>query len=189
MAPPDRILGMYLHLARASHARQQPMVRDKLLIMAGVQAQEMGLEEISALCRHKILAHNSRHLIRRWSTLNAALADERFQSYLKQLRRRYSAEKIEHMLHSLGIELGRERDAYFSDLEYAASLLDTQPEKIAGILAQPPGNKSGLRADAAANSPDTARRPRWLLNVLVVWIPLVTVLVALAALAILVRRD
>lgn len=179
MAEADRMLGMYLHLARASHMRRQPMVRDKLLVLAGVQAQHMGLEQISALCRHKILSHNTRHLLRWWPTLTAAMEDEKFQSYFKQLKRRYSPEKIEHMVHSLGIELGREREAYFSDLEYAAALLDTRPDSIAGILADnrsEPADTVGSasRAKAAAARPKHARAP-WsvqrLLNFLIVWGP------------------
>src|SRR5262249_48080401 len=114
MADADRLLGMYLHLARASHMRQQPMVRAKLLVLAGVQAGGMGLAQISALCGHKILMHNRRHLVRRWPTLETALTDEHFQTYLKQLKRRYSREKIEHMMHALGIEMGQEREAYFN---------------------------------------------------------------------------
>jgi hypothetical protein len=67
--------------------------------------------------------------------MTAALADDEFQSYLKQLKRRYSPEKVEHMVHSLGIELGRERDAYFDDFEYAAALLNTRPESIDRIVS------------------------------------------------------
>jgi hypothetical protein len=190
----DRMLGVYLHLARASTLRRQPMIRDKLLILAGVQAQEMGLEEIAALCRHRILAHNARHLVGQWPTLTAALADEKFRSYLKQLRRRYSAEKTEHMLHSLGIELGREREAYFNDQEYAAALLDTRPEAIAGILAQGPGDaahgpaRPGASLDAAERGRGSAggswtfeRVFRWL----VIWGPFVVALLVVAALSIL----
>src|SRR5262245_41694825 len=103
MAEADRLLGMYLHLARASSMRQQPMVRVKLLVLAGVQAEEMGLENISALCRHRILGQNGRHLVRRWPTFGEAMSAESFQTYLKQVRRRYSSEKVEHMVHSLGI--------------------------------------------------------------------------------------
>jgi hypothetical protein len=194
MADADRTLGMYLHLARASHMRRQPMVRDKLLVLAGVQAEQMGLDEISALCRHKILAHNARHLVRGWPTLTAALADEKFQSYLKQLKRRYSAEKTEHILHSLGIELGREREAYFDDLEYAAALLDTRPGSIAAILAHDPNSLSvedqapagdSLRPDACEQA--TAARSRngvlsWLLD----WGP--WLLVALAAMLVVVAQ-
>ena len=69
MAEADRVLGMYLHLARASKLRQQPLVRAKLLVLAGVQAEAMGLDEISALCRHRILSQNPRHLVRRWPTM------------------------------------------------------------------------------------------------------------------------
>jgi hypothetical protein len=154
MADAEAMLGVYLHLARASNLRRQPMIRDKLLILAGVQAQEMGLDTISALCRHKILTHNGRHLVGQWPTLATALADDEFQSYLKQLRRRYSPEKTEHMLHSLGIELGRERDAYYSDLEYAASLLDTKPDLIASILAQDPS-----RLADAPDQPQSIGKP------------------------------
>jgi hypothetical protein len=170
MAEADRTLGMYLHLARASHMRRQPMVRDKLLVLAGVQAEQMGLDEISALCRHKILAHNARHLVRDWPTLTAALADEKFQSYLKQLKRRYSAEKTEHILHSLGIELGREREAYFDDLEYAAALLDTQPGSIAAILSRDPGSPvlDEQQADGHAHGDPAIPRSSWLLD----WGPL-----------------
>ncbi len=186
MADADRMLGMYLHLARASHLRRQPMVRDKLLVLAGVQAQEMGLEQISALCRHKILAHNARHLVRQWPTLIAALGDEPFQSYLKQLRRRYSAEKIEHMLDSLGIELGREREAYFSDLEYAAALLDTRPESIADILAEDPRQFAEVRGVARpANARPRPTGALWttarVFNVLIVWGPCFVGLLVLAA--------
>ena len=81
--------------------------------------------------------------MRGWPTLAEALADPRFQAYLKQLNRRYSREKIEHMLDSLGIELGHERDAYFSDLEYAAALLDTRPENIADLVARDPATLTG----------------------------------------------
>jgi hypothetical protein len=180
---------MYLHLARASQLRRRPMVRDKLLVLAGVQAEEMGLEPISALCRHRILAHNARHLVRRWPTLTDALEDERFQSYLKQLKRRYSHEKIEHMLDSLGIELGRERDAYFSDLEYAAALLDARPEDIDDVLAQPPWQH---KTREAPSKPTRSKPSGWSrvaealnLRILPIWVVL---LLGVAVVVILLAR-
>jgi hypothetical protein len=170
------------------------MVRDRLLLLAGVQAEMMGLAPISALCRHKILSHNARHLVRSWPTLNAALADEAFQSYLKQLMRRYSQEKIEHMVHSLGIELGREREAYFDDLEYAAALLDTRPDSIDGILR---GDQAAAQRKLSANGSPPMREPRSVathgnlqrvLNLLVVWGPVLLV-VLLAAIVTFVRAE
>ncbi len=156
MLSAHRQLGIYLHLARASHVRMQPMVRDKLLVLAGVQAESMGLAPISALCRHKVLAHNSRHMIRKWPTLETVLADERFLIYLKQLERRYSTEKSEHMLATLGIELGRERELYASDLEYAAALLDTDPESIDELLLEPRSAAAGSRWPASNPKPRAA---------------------------------
>jgi hypothetical protein len=193
MAEPHRLLGVYLHLARASELRLQPMVRDKLLVLAGVQAESMGLAPIAALCRHKVLAHNGRHMLRRWPTLEVALDDERFQIYLKQLLRRYSNEKAEHMLHSLGIELGRERDLYANDLEYAAALIDTQPgaiEKILGREAetspQPSRRRSTVaasRAGANGTSCERARGQPGVRDLLVVWGPFLLGALTLAVLA------
>jgi len=187
MPEANQTLGMYLHLAQASARRGQPMVRVKLLVLAGVQAQQMGLEEIAALCRHRVLAHNAQHLIRRWPSFEEALDDDQFLSYLKQLRRRYSSEKIEHMLQSLGIEMGRERQAYFSDSEYAAALLDAKVDAIAEILATAP-TRSAKFASATRNTRrgNSTTRLRGLpstppLSWRVVWGPFVAGLVGLAA--------
>ncbi len=182
---------MYLHLARASLMRGRPMVRDKLLVLAGIQAHEMGLEPIAALCRLRILSHNPRHLVRRWPTLGEAFDDARFQTYFKQLKRRYSHERIEHMLDSLGIELGRERDAYYSDLEYAASLLDTRPEAIEGLLArgpQPPAPVSTSAASTASSRATWTRSARRALDFPILWAGLLALLVGLTILAALWRR-
>ena len=118
-------LGMYLHLARASQQRRQPMVRDRLLVLAGALAATMDLNPIAAYCRREILSHNPQHLVRRWPTFDVALGDEDFQSHHKQLKRRYPSEKVEQMLVSLGIQMARERETYFSDYEYAAAILGT----------------------------------------------------------------
>ena len=123
-------LGLFLHLVRASELRQRPMVRDRLLVLAGVIATDMGLWQIAAYCRHRVLEHNGQHLLRRWPTMEAAINSEEFQLFLTQLRRRYPLEKAERMLDSLGIDMGRERDAYYSDHEYAAALLGTTPDEL-----------------------------------------------------------
>lgn len=196
MPSTDRILALYLHLARASQMRLQPMVRDKLLVLAGIEAESIGLDSISALCRHHVLAHNARHLVRHWPTLAAAVADERFQTYLRRLRRRYSKERAEHMLDSLGIELGRERELYANDLEYAAALLGTQPEAIGDILAQPPERRAGrpMRSSAAGSdragpngAPIAVVRTSRLRDLLVVWGPFAMGLAWLVAAALLSR--
>src|ERR1700744_4827443 len=101
----DELLLTYLHLAHASQLRRQLLVRDKLLVLAGMTALELDRDDISATCRERVLQHNPRHLMRRWPDLATAARTERFRSYLKQLRRKYSPERDEHMLDALGISL------------------------------------------------------------------------------------
>lgn len=124
-------LGMYLHLARASQQRRRPLVRDKMLVLAGSVAAERGLQQVAACCRQRVLDHNPGHLIGQYATIAAALEDERFQTFLKKLRRDFTLEKAEHMLDSLGIQLASERDTYYTDHEYAASLLGISTEDLA----------------------------------------------------------
>lgn len=131
-------LGLYLHLARASQHRRRPMVRDRILVLAGTIAVQLNLWQVSAYCRHLILQNNPRHLLRHWSTIADALKDDEFQGHLKQLQRRYPRERAEQMLASLGVEMARERDAYYSDLEYAAAILGTTPEQLDELFGEAP---------------------------------------------------
>jgi len=130
-------LAVLLHLARASQLRRRPLVRDRLLVLSGTAALRAKLPEVAHYCRHQILRHNPNHLLGRWPSFQAALEDERFASLLRQLQRRYPLEKAERMLHNLGIERGRERETYFSDLEYAASLLGTTPDEVLELFDGP----------------------------------------------------
>jgi len=123
-------LALYLHLARASETRQQMLVRDRLLVIAASIAVDEGLPLIAACCRQKILDHNPGHLVRRWRPGVDANSDPDFQTFLKQMRRRYPREKAEQMLASLGLDMARERETYYSDNEYAAALLGVTPKQL-----------------------------------------------------------
>ena len=130
MSEPVDLLGTYLHLVRASGLRGRLLVRDRLLVLAGVHAADLGLRRIAAYCRHCVLAHNPQHYFRRWSTVEAALADPDFLYFLRHLHRRYPRERAERMLDALGIERGCERAAYYSDEEYAAALLGIRLDQL-----------------------------------------------------------
>jgi hypothetical protein len=130
MTGSSEILGMYLHLVRASDARRRPHVRDRLLVIAATIASQAGLPRVAAYCRRRVLEHNPRHLLRRWKSLEEALQHTDFLHLLKQLQRQYPLEKAERMLVELGIEMAQEREAYYSDEEYAAALLGTTIEKL-----------------------------------------------------------
>ena len=123
MTPPIELLGTYLHLARAAELRRQPLVRNRVLLLAGVIAAQIDLAPIAAACREKILAHSPRHLAGRWPTIGEALFEEDFQSLINQLSTRYGPEHVERLVAQLDIERGRERSAYASEGEYAAGLL------------------------------------------------------------------
>jgi hypothetical protein len=123
MMPPIELLGTYLHLARAAELRRQPLVRDRVLVLAGVLAARVDLSPIAAACRERILEHNPGHMLARWSTMGEALAHEDFQSLVNQLATRYGPEQVELLVEQLGIERGSERATYASDGEYAAGLL------------------------------------------------------------------
>jgi hypothetical protein len=131
MTTPGEHLGMYLHLARAAELRRQPLVRDRLLLLAGVIAAQIpGLAPIAACCRARILEHNPGHMLSRWPTMGAGLAEEELATLVTQLARRYGPEQAEQLLMQLGIERGSERAAYFSDGEYAAALMGERWEDL-----------------------------------------------------------
>jgi hypothetical protein len=123
MSEPIEILALYLHLATASERRRRPHVRDRLLVIAASIATRCKMPRIANLCKSKILEHNPRHLIGRWESVDLALQDTEFLHLLRSLQRRYPQERAERLLETLGIERAAERDAYYSDEEYAASLL------------------------------------------------------------------
>jgi len=159
MAEPDDLLPLYLHLARASQHRNRPWVRDKLLVLSGAAAAERGLDMVAAYCRRTILANNPRHLVGHHPTMAAALEDERFQGHLAQLRRRYTRERAEHMLGSLGIDLAREREAYFTLHEYAAVLLGTTPAELDALFGDVEETADKDQSGKGACQPSGAQTP------------------------------
>jgi hypothetical protein len=129
--PPVKMLGMYLHLARASVQRVRPHVRDRLLVIAATLAAQLALPRVAAHCRRLILEHNPQHLIGHFDTVEEALSESDFLHLLKQLQRRFPPEEAERMLVNLGIDQAREWAAYYSAEEYAAALLNETPDSLA----------------------------------------------------------
>lgn len=129
MTTPVELLGIYLHLARASAQRRRPSVCDRFLVLAACVAQRIGLSRIAETCRQRVLAHNPHHLIGHWPSVADALEDPDFLVFLRRLQRRYPLERAERLLENLGICYERERAVYYSDEEYAAALLGIPPEE------------------------------------------------------------
>lgn len=126
----ESMMVVCLHLARAAEARRQMAERDRLLVLGGVAASHLGLNLAAAACRRRILAANPGHILGRHASFAAALGDESFQSLLKQIRRSYPPEKLEHMLAALEIDPANERALYADLAEYAAALMGFTPETL-----------------------------------------------------------
>jgi hypothetical protein len=130
MRPPIDVLADYLNLARAAKARQQPLVRDRALLLAGVIAAQIDLKPIAAACREEVLQHNSSHLIGRWPNIATALQAEDFQALVNQLSTRYGPERVEQLVEQLQIEGQIDHADYVSDGEFAAALLGTTWDNV-----------------------------------------------------------
>lgn len=130
MRPPIEILANYLNLARGAERRQQPLVRDRALLLAGVIAAQIELAPIAAACRERILTHNARHLVRQWPTIGEALAEEAFQTLVNQLSTRYGPERVEQMVERLSIAAEIDRADFAGDGAFAAALLGTTWEEL-----------------------------------------------------------
>ena len=98
----EQTLVTYLDLACASRRRRRLSESDKLLVLAGVAATQLGWNEMADECRQYVLAHHPRHLLRRWPSIATALTSDRFEAYLKHIGRQYPPEKAEYMLACLG---------------------------------------------------------------------------------------
>jgi hypothetical protein len=131
MAPPVELLGTYLQLVRGAELRRQPLVRDRVLVLAAVLAVQMeGLTPIAECCRERVLAHNRGHMLARWPTVAEARKHEDFQSLVNQLAGRYGTERVEQLVAQLGLDGSEGRAAYASDGEYAAALLGADWEDL-----------------------------------------------------------
>jgi hypothetical protein len=102
MSDVEQTLVTYLDLACASRRRRRLSESDKLLVLAAVAATQLGWAELADECRRHVLAHNPRHLVRRWPSIATAMTEDRFAAYLKHIERQYPPEKAEYMLACLG---------------------------------------------------------------------------------------
>ncbi len=161
---------IFLHLARAFELRRQPLDRDKMLVLAGAEAAELGLHPIGAVCGRKILENNTGHMLRYYRSFAHALADDDFQVYLRQVRRAFPREKAELLLQEFGIVLGNEQATYACDYEYAASLLGSTPEELECELA---ANREFPRPTGDDLAPPVS--PNWPLTIVLLGLLLVVV--------------
>ena len=96
----------FVKLAGVAQTRGQLPQRDKFLLLTGAAACRGNWTVVAERCRQLVLTHNPLHLLKRYPSFAAAMEDEEFQTYFKQLSRFCSYERAEHYLTQLQISPG-----------------------------------------------------------------------------------
>jgi len=99
----EAAMSVYVQLAVMSDQAQQVQVRDRFLLLAGVEACRAGWPEVAARCREKLLASKPKHQAQRHPTLAEALRDTDFQSLVVHWERYCPFEKAEAMVRQLNL--------------------------------------------------------------------------------------
>ncbi len=126
---PDHETAMcaYVQLAVLSDEKHQLQVRDRFLLLAGVEACRAGWLEVAERCRQKLITSNPVHQLSRHATMADALRDADFQQLVAKWERYCPFEQAEHML----LQLGRTPDADQPDVprgELMMQLLELKSE-------------------------------------------------------------
>lgn len=102
---PDHEIAMcaYVQLAVLSDEKQQTLVRDRFLLLAGVAACRAGWLDVAERCREKLVASNPAHQLNDHATLADALRDADFQQLAAKWERYCPFEQAEHLLRQLGL--------------------------------------------------------------------------------------
>lgn len=161
------LLSLYLHLADAARVRRHTLNQNKFLVLSAAMAARMNMQRLAGYCRRLILKNNTKHLVRFYPSILEGLAHIDFQGYVARLEQTYPRERAEHMLQSLKIELGHERDVYFSDEEYFAALLRTTPaecERCFNDLGESLEGDPGVADPPSSSHPKTEMAPAGLVS-------------------------
>jgi hypothetical protein len=102
---PNHELAMcaYVQLAMLSDEKHQSLVRDRFLLLAGVEACRAGWLDVAERCRQKVVASNPVHQLSHHATMPDALRDADFQQLIVRWERYCPYEQAEHMLRQLGM--------------------------------------------------------------------------------------
>ena len=106
----ESAMQVYVQLAVISDQKKQPQVRDRFLLLAGVEACRAGWPDVAACCHRKLVASNPAHQAHRFATLADALRDEAFQQLVAHWERYCPFEKAEAMLRRLNLPKSESTD-------------------------------------------------------------------------------
>lgn len=97
----ETAMQVYIQLAAFSNRMKQPLVRDRMLLLGGVEACMAGWLEVAEICRQKIVATNPAHQLKKFASMADALRDDDFQNLVARWQRYCPFEKAEAMWRKL----------------------------------------------------------------------------------------
>lgn len=101
MTPQEQRMLAFTLLAAESRKRQQYYGELRFLLLAGSAACRAGWANVPRRYRERILEINPQHLLAKYGSLEDALRDEDFQTFLSRLDRFCSFEMAETLLEKL----------------------------------------------------------------------------------------
>lgn len=102
---------VYVQLALISDERRQPQVRDRFLLLGGVEACRAGWLDVAARCHQRLVESHSIQQVSRYTTFADALRDPEFQGLVAHWERYCPFEKAEAMLRQLNLHNEESSDA------------------------------------------------------------------------------
>jgi hypothetical protein len=103
---------LYARLAAEHEQRSRLQERDRFLVLAADAAQSAGQADEAERLRQELLSKNPHHLLKPYKTFTDALRSPDIMTYIQQLRRNYSVEKAEKLLHGIRGEPTGEGDDF-----------------------------------------------------------------------------
>jgi hypothetical protein len=97
----EAAMQVYVRLAVISNEKKQPQVRDRFLLLAGVEACRAGWPEVAERCRQQLVTSNPAHQIHRYNSFADALRNEEFQLLAAHWERYCPFENAEAILRGL----------------------------------------------------------------------------------------
>ena len=97
----EEAMQVYVQLVAICDQKRQPQVRDRLLLLAGVEACRAGWLEVAESCHRRLVASNPAHQAHRFANFPDALRDSDFQKLVQHWERYCPFEKAEAMLADL----------------------------------------------------------------------------------------
>lgn len=96
-----RAMRVYAELAVLSHQRQQPLARDRFLLLCGAEACAAGWLDVAAGCHRLVRESQPAHQISRLASFPEALRDADGAHLIDRWRRWCPPERAEHLLHAV----------------------------------------------------------------------------------------